>query len=79
MMLDSTCAPNMEQKLWSLALILALLKTKWDFFLGGTKGNETLETQGWDSTEIKLSTTSHPSMGTSRHSYSSGTQETHFP
>lgn len=39
---------------WTLAFILALLKPQLHVFLSGTKGNGTLETQGFDSTEIKL-------------------------
>lgn len=38
----------------------ALLKAQLDFFLGGMKGNGALETQGLNSTEVKLSTISHP-------------------
>lgn len=34
----------------------ALLKAQLDFFLGGMKGNGALETQGLNSTEVKLST-----------------------
>ena len=36
---------NMKQKLWILALILALLKTQLDFFHGGMEGDRALETQ----------------------------------
>lgn len=55
---------------WATALILALLKTQLDFFLGKTKGNGTLETQGFESTEIKLSATSHPPVRVSENSFS---------
>lgn len=48
----------MEQKLRTLALILAPLKAKWDFFPGGTEGNGTLETQGFDSTQIIITRSS---------------------
>lgn len=47
-------------ELWTLAITLTLLKTKWDFFLDGMEGEGTLETQGFGSTEIKLPTISHP-------------------
>lgn len=46
----------MEQKLWGVALILLLLKTKWDFFHGGTEGDGTLEGNSiTDTSLIKLS------------------------
>lgn len=38
---------------------LSPLKTKWDFFLGRMEGDENLETQRLNSTEIKLSMVSH--------------------
>ena len=46
----------MTQELWKLAFVLALLKTRLDFFHGGTHGNGTLETQGQISTWINLAT-----------------------
>lgn len=57
-------------------MILALLKAKWAFFLGGTKGNGILETQVCDSIAIKLSAIPHPPRGASGDSYSSGTSRT---
>lgn len=36
----------MVQKLWTLAYVLALLRTWLDFFHDGTEGDGTLETQG---------------------------------
>lgn len=38
----------MEGKLWARELILALLRAKWNFFLGWMEENRTLETQGFD-------------------------------
>lgn len=42
------CA-NMEQKLWAVALILALLKTKGIFFNGGWR-----ETEPWEGNPLML-------------------------
>lgn len=49
----------LDRSTWTLALILALLMAKWDFFPGRTEGKEVLKTQGCESTEIKLSTRVH--------------------
>lgn len=53
----------MEQKLWTLALLLALLDVQLPIFQEWIKGNGTLRTQGYDSMKIKLSPTSHPPWG----------------
>lgn len=60
----------MEQKLWVAALVLVLLETQLEFSLGGVKGNGSLETQGLNSTEIKLSTLSHLSRRVSQNASS---------
>lgn len=51
---------------------LSPLKTKWDFFLGRMEGDENLETQRLNSTEIKLSMVSHFFVEASGNSYSHG-------
>ena len=43
---------SMKQKLWTLAFVLASLRTCSNFFHGGTEGDGTLETQGQISTQI---------------------------
>lgn len=53
----------MEPRLWTVALILALLKTKWDIFHGKSEGDGMLGTQGFNATEIKLSTVPPPPHG----------------
>lgn len=42
------------RKLWTLVLILALLKPQLHFFYKLTKGNRTLEAQGFKSMQIKI-------------------------
>lgn len=42
----------MEQKLWAVAFILALLKAQLDFFDGRTEGEGTLQTQGFTSIQV---------------------------
>lgn len=54
--------PNMEWKLWATALIPVLLRAERDFFLGGTKGNGILETQGFNSRHNKFHSFSHGSL-----------------
>ena len=41
---------NVKQKLWTRAFVLALLRTRLDFFHGGMEGDEKLEIQGQVST-----------------------------
>lgn len=53
-------------------LILALLKPQLYFFYGRAKGNRTLGNLGVNSTEIKLSTISHPPIWVSENSFSWG-------
>lgn len=60
------CA-NVEQKLWAMTLILALLKTQLDFSLGGPEGDGTLETKGLNSSQINIS---HSPMQVSENSFS---------
>ena len=38
---------HMRQKFWTLAFVLALLKTRLDSFDGRMEGDGTRETQGW--------------------------------
>lgn len=45
---------DMGQKLGAMASILALLKAKWDVFLGGAEGSGTLETQGSNPMQINI-------------------------
>lgn len=68
-----------EQKLWAMALILAVLKTKWVFFHGRMEGDGTLETKGLNSTERKLSTAPHSPMGASGNIYSHDTPRSPLP
>lgn len=43
-----------EQKLGTMALTYAPLKTEGDIFHGGTEGDETSETQGFNSKEYSF-------------------------
>lgn len=61
----------MEQKLWILALILALLNPQLHVFQDWFKENGALETEKYNSMQIKLSTAFHPPVG------ASGTQKPH--
>lgn len=45
---------HMEDKLWAMILILALLKPQLLFFYGNTGGGENLETRGFNSMQIKI-------------------------
>lgn len=57
---------DLEQKLWAVALIPALLKTKWDFFHGRLKGDGILKGNSLNITSsIKLSRITHPPVGAS--------------
>lgn len=49
----------MEHKLRALALLLALLDPQLHLFQDWFKGNETLQLEGYNSTQIKLYTTSY--------------------
>lgn len=66
----------MEWKLWTMALILALLKTKLDFSHGGMEGNATLETQGFNFTKIKIT---HPPVPVSGNSFPCDITRTPLP
>lgn len=56
-----------EWKLWTLALILALLKHQLDFFHGWTRGIRTLEIEGFNSMQIKIA---HSPMQVSENPFS---------
>lgn len=45
---------KLEQRLWAVALTLALLKTRLDFFQGRMEEEGTLETQGSNSIQISI-------------------------
>lgn len=67
----------MKQKLWAMALILALLRANWDFFYGGMEGYGALATQGCNFTQINA--TQSP-VRVSENSFShSITRNTHSP
>lgn len=57
----------------------ALLSPQLCTFQDWMKGNGPLETEGYNPIKIKLSTTAHPSVRASRHSYSSGTPRAPLP
>lgn len=69
------CA-DMKWKSWPLALILALLKTKWTFFLGGIEGDGTWEAQGFDSTPVSIT---HSPMRVLENSFSRYVPRSPFP
>lgn len=52
-----------------MVLLLALLKIKWNFFHGWMKVDRTLETQGFNSTEIKLFMIPHPPVRSLKFSF----------
>ena len=56
---------NMKQQLWTLALVLALLKTRLNFFYGEMEVDGTLETQSQISTKINHATQQFPMHGSS--------------
>lgn len=66
---------NMEQRLWAVAFILALLKTSLDFF-HGRRGKVTLETRGFNSREIKIT---HPLVQISGNSFPCNSARTPLP
>lgn len=68
----------MKRKLWALALLSALLKLQLHFY-DWTKGDRALEMQGYNATEIKLSTMFHPPVWISGNVYPSSTQRTPAP
>ena len=51
---------NMKQELWTVAFVLALLRTQLDFFHGGTGRDGTPETQGQPSSQINHFATPQP-------------------
>ena len=54
---------NRKQKLETLAFVLALLRTRLDFFHGKMDGDKTLKTQGPISTQVNLATAQSPMHG----------------
>lgn len=69
---------NMEQELWSVAFILAPLKTRLDFFHGETDRDGTLEENPLNFTSlIQLSRKPHPLAGTSGNVFLTAPQELH--
>ena len=74
---------NREQKLWTLAFVLALLKTWLNFFHGETYRDRTLGRQEENLfnfvSSIKFTAKPHPLMWVSEDTSSGGTARTHFP
>ena len=73
----------MEHKLWTLAFVLALLKTQLDVFQGKTKGDGTLGSQEGDPlsfmSSIKFTTEPHLPIRVSGNSFSCDTTRTPLP
>ena len=73
----------MERKLWAVALILALLKTRLDFFHSGNDGDGTLGSQEGNplnfTSSMKFTTEPHPPVQDSENSLPHDTTRTCFP
>lgn len=71
---------NMKQKVWTLALILAIMKAKLEFLHGETDEDGILEGNPLNFTSSKkLSMKPHPPMGASGNSFPHGTSGTPLP
>ena len=73
---------NMEQKFCTVAFVLALLKTRPDFFHGQTGGDGTLKSQEGSpfncTSSINHTTEPHPPVRVSGNSFPLAPQEPHF-
>ena len=72
----------MEQKLWTLAFVLALLKTRLGLVHGETDGDGTLRNQEGNplnfTSSIKFTMKPHPPVRVSGNSFPCDTTRTHF-